>query len=288
MDYSGMAAAIKAKAGNNRAIVFVSGGVDSAVTAVLAKKALEKKAVCWFIDNGLQRKGERKRIRGVFKRIGIEVKICSAGKECLEKLSGCAEGPEKRDLLGDLLVEKALEIAQNENSRHLVFGTIKNDLMVCREDCESIPGFILVEPLEETTKDQAISIARKIGLPEELWQKQHFPGVGFAIRIEGEVTGKKLALIRDLTEIVENKVREIGLHKKLWGYFPFLLANKADGKQVVVLRLVESGLGLMAEIPEISKNQLIELRDEIFRRKPEIGRVYFDLTPKPVSLIEFM
>ena len=274
--------------GNGKAIVMVSGGVDSTITAVLSKKALGKRAVFYFIDNGLQRRGERKRIKGLFKKIGIEVKIFDAANEFIRNVSDCTSGPEKRDLLADMLVDKALGISRTENSRHLIFGTIKNDLLVCDEYSDSITGFKLIEPLKNLTKDKVIAIAKELGLPDELCIKQHFAGVGFAIRIEGNITKKKLTLIRDLTEIVEKKVQEMGLHKNLWGYFPFLLSTKIDGKYVVLLRIVESELGLMAEIPEINKKQLIELRDGILNRKPEVGRIFFDLTPKPVSLIELM
>ena len=288
MDYSGIVAAIKKQIKNNKALVFVSGGVDSAVTAALAKEALGKNAVYYFIENGLQRKGESKRIRAIFRNIGIDVIIFNAREEFLQKLSGCITGPEKRDLLGNLLMEKAIQIAETEKARHLVFGTIKNDLMVCREDVDNIPGFELVEPLRGFTKDQAIKIAKCLRLPEELWTKQHFPGVGFAVRIDGKVTKGKLALVRNLTELVEATIREMGLDKTLWGYFPFLLSKGVNGKRAIALRLVESELGLMAEIPEINKRQLIELRDRIFRAKPEIERVYLDLTPKPIALIEWM
>lgn len=278
---------IKGTVRNDKAVVFVSGGVDSAVTAYLADKALKKNAVYYFIDNGFQRKNEEKHIKQLFRRMHIKANIFSAKSEFFKKVSNCRTGLEKRTAIGDLLIEKALEIAKSEKSKYLVFGTIKNDLMVCNEDTQGIPGFTLVEPLRNHTKKKVVSLAKQLNLPKAFLEKQHFPGVGFAVRIEGKINKAKLKTISDLTEIVEREIAKIGLNKKLWAFFPFLLPSKADGKFVVAVRLVESKDGLLADIPKISSKQLISLRNKILDYNKNITRVYFDLTPKPVSLIEY-
>jgi GMP synthase (glutamine-hydrolysing) len=270
------------------AVVMVSGGVDSAVAAVLAHRALGGSARFHFIDNGLQRKGEKEKVADVFRSLGIEVSVSEDSSFFLKRISKAATGGRKRDILSYLLVRRALGIAHREHSRILVFGTIKNDLMVCDCNSSTIPGFTLIEPLKDLEKEEVVRLAKSLDIPDVFTGRQHFPGVGFAVRVGGRLTRRKLILVRDLTEIVEDAVREAGLNERLWGYFPFLLEKKSKEKYSVVLRIVQSQLGVTAEIPDIPINALITIRDEMLRRKPEIGRVYFDLTPKPVSLIEYM
>ncbi len=282
------ALSIREAVGENRAVVFVSGGVDSAVAATLARQALGARAAFYFIDNGLQRRGEARQVKESLGEAGIEVSVFDASGDALERMAGCVTGPEKRAAAGEILVEKALEIARAERAKHLVFGTIQNDLRVSAGGPKRIRGFELVEPLAGFAKDQVLDAARRLGLPETLWSRPHFPGVGFAVRMEGPVTRKKLALIQELTERVERQVRRLRLHKKLWAYFPILLSSEGRGKHAVVLRLVESRDGLEADLPRINRNQLIRLREEILGLRADVGRVYLDLTPKPFSSIELM
>ena len=260
-------------------VVLVSGGVDSSLTAHLVKES-GLTASYWFIDNGLQRKGEASKLRGMFSRIGIKVNVLNGRRDFLKVIKNCETGEEKRDAIGEALVKKAMDIADIEGSKNLVFGTIKNDLLVC-ENCSvtDLGRYKLVEPLRDMLKEDVIRLAKGYGL-REFAKRQHFPGVGFAVRIEGKVTLQKLKLIGEITDFVEGVVQNF--EADYYAYFPILLKTGN-----VLLRIVESDQGLEAKVGKLNQEQMNNLAGGIMKRFP-VNRVFLDLTPKPLNYIEYM
>jgi GMP synthase PP-ATPase subunit len=258
-------------------VVLVSGGVDSAVAGYMVKRS-GIPAYYWFIDNGLQREGEAHNIQSRFAEIGIHVKVLNARKHFLGILKDCESGEEKRDAVGDALVRKAMKIANKEGTNALVFGTIKNDLLVCDSSTVTeMEGYNIIEPLRGMMKEEVIRHAKSFGL-DGFTRRQHFPGVGFAIRIEGKVKLQKIKLISYITDFLEKQLEGCSDY---FAYFPVLLK---DGN--ILLRIVESDHGLEAKVGKLTQSQLNSLATGIIRKFP-VRRVFLDLTPKPLSYIEY-
>lgn len=270
-----------------RAVVFCSGGMDSTVAAILVAMA-DTDAVFYFIDTGFSRSDDFEIAQRFLYASDIKLKRFNASAEFSRALSGVPE-ISRRDVLGELLVPIALSIAQREDARTLVFGTIKNDLLVLAEHgAEGIEGFEIVEPLRELTKRQVAKLAAALGISGSFTARPHLPGNGFSVRIAGNITRRKIGLIRSTTTAVEGAFHELNLTKKLWAYFPFLISEKIDGKYAIVIRAVESRDGVSAKPARLSGRQLCQIYDYVTARVPEIGRIFYDLTPKPPANIEFM
>ncbi|MBW9221918.1 glutamine-hydrolyzing GMP synthase [Methanothermococcus sp. SCGC AD-155-C09] len=295
---------LKEEIGDRKAIIALSGGVDSSVAAVLASKAIGDKLLAVFVDTGLMRKNEAEEIYNIFKGdLGINLKIINRKDLFLKKLKGIKDPEEKRKIIGRLFIEVFEEVAKENGEEVLVQGTIAPDWIESEGDIKThhniaLPsGMVLevVEPLRDLYKDEVRVVAKELGLPDKIANRQPFPGPGLAVRVLGEITLEKLEVCREANAIVEEEIEREGLNKKLWQYFAAVLDTKATGVKgdvreynwVVAIRMVESLDAMTASVPEISFALLKRISKRITSEVPNVARVVFDITDKPPATIEF-
>lgn len=300
---------VKREVGDGIAVAAVSGGVDSTVAAVIAKKALGDKLIPVFIDHGLHPEGEVERALKVLYKSGLEPVVVDASEEFLESLKGVSDPEEKRRIVGRVYAEVLVREARRRGAEYLVQGTIYpdviesgarpgSDVIKTHHNVGGLPrdiGLKVVEPLKWFYKDEVRKIARALGLPEELEIKQPVPGPGLAVRIEGEVTREKLRIVSKADAIVRSVIEKRSLHESLWQYFAILTRSKATGVKgdrraygyVVVVRVVESRDAMTARPARLSWDVLEEIAVKITSEIPEVVRVVYDITPKPPATIEW-
>ena len=295
---------LKGEIGDRKAIIALSGGVDSSVAAVLASKAIGDKLLAVFVDTGLMRKNEAEEIYKIFREdLGINLKIIDKKDLFLKELSGIKDPEEKRKIIGRLFIEVFEEVAKENGEEVLVQGTIAPDWIESEGDIKThhniaLPsGMVLevVEPLRDLYKDEVRIVAKELGLPDKIVNRQPFPGPGLAVRVLGEITLEKLEVCREANAIVEEEIEREGLNEKLWQYFAAVLDTKATGVKgdvreynwVVAVRMVESLDAMTANVPEISFSLLKRISKRITSEVPNVARVVFDITDKPPATIEF-
>ncbi|ENN95612.1 GMP synthase subunit B [Methanocaldococcus villosus KIN24-T80] len=293
---------IKEKVKDRKAIIALSGGVDSSVAAILAYKAIGDNLTAVFVDTGLMRKGEREEVEKVFKSIGLNLIIVDAKERFLKALKGVRDPEEKRRIIGRLFIEVFEEVARDIGAEVLIQGTIAPDWIETEGKIKShhnvsLPsGMVLevVEPIRELYKDEVRILAKELGLPDSIVYRQPFPGPGLAVRVLGEVTEEKLEICREANAIVEEEVKKANLDKELWQYFAAVLDCKATGVKgdereyswVVAVRMVKSIDAMTAHVPEIDFNILKRIAKRI-TSELNVSRVLFDITDKPPATIEF-
>ncbi|HIP16780.1 MAG TPA: glutamine-hydrolyzing GMP synthase subunit GuaA [Methanothermococcus okinawensis] len=295
---------LKGEIGDRKAIIALSGGVDSSVAAVLASKAIGDKLLAVFVDTGLMRKNEAEEIYKIFREdLGINLKIIDKKDLFLKELSGIKDPEEKRKIIGRLFIEVFEEVAKENGEEVLVQGTIAPDWIESEGDIKThhniaLPsGMVLevVEPLRDLYKDEVRIVAKELGLPDKIVNRQPFPGPGLAVRVLGEITLEKLEVCREANAIVEEEIEREGLNEKLWQYFAAVLDTMATGVKgdvreynwVVAVRMVESLDAMTANVPEISFSLLKRISKRITSEVPNVARVVFDITDKPPATIEF-
>lgn len=295
---------IKEKVGDRKAIIALSGGVDSSVAAVLADRAIGNKLLAVFVDTGLMRKNEAEEIRKIFKEdMGLNLKIIDAKELFLKELKGVTDPEEKRKIIGRLFIEVFEEVAKENGEEVLVQGTIAPDWIESEGNIKThhniaLPGGMVldvVEPLRELYKDEVRILAKELGLPDEIAYRQPFPGPGLAVRILGEITEEKLEICREANAIVEEEIEKEGLNKDLWQYFAAVLDTKATGVKgdireynwVVVIRFVKSLDAMTAHVPELPFEVIKRISKRITSEVPNVARVVLDVTDKPPATIEF-
>ncbi len=289
---------IKDKVGNGKAIIALSGGVDSSVCAVLAYKAIGDRLIPVFVDTGLMREGEPERIKEVFGHMGLV--FVDAREEFFKALKGVIDPEEKRKVIGELFVRIFEKVAEEHEADYLIQGTIYPDIIESKGGIKShhnVGGFPtkykfkdVIEPLRELYKDEVREVARYLGLPEEICERMPFPGPGLAVRIVGEVTPEKVEIVRKATKIVEEELKDY----KKWQAFAALV-GKATGVKgdirvygyIIAIRAVDSRDGMTADPLEIDYEKLRKIALRITGEIPEVTRVVYDLTPKPPATIEF-
>ena len=209
---------IKQQIGDRRAIIALSGGVDSSVAAVLTHKAIGNNLTAVFVDTGLMRKGEREEVEKTFRdELGLNLIVVDAKDRFLEALKGVTDPEEKRKIIGKLFIDVFEEIAEEIKAEVLVQGTIAPDWIETQGKIKShhnvaLPhGMVLevVEPLRELYKDEVRLVAKELGLPDSIVYRQPFPGPGLAVRVLGEVTEEKLNICREANAIVEEEVKNV-------------------------------------------------------------------------------
>ncbi len=290
-----------------RAIIACSGGVDSTVAAVIVSKAIGRDLLAVFVDTGLMRKNEAKKVEKLFSSLGLNYRIVDASKEFLTALKGVVDPERKRKIIGAKFIEIFERIAKEFNAEYLVQGTIApdwiesggglRDTIKSHHNVGGLPekmNLKLVEPLRDLYKDEVRKLAKFLGIP--VHERQPFPGPGLAIRIIGEVTEEKLRIVREANAIVEEEVeKHYDFECRPWQYFAVLLPVKTVGvhgdKRVygytVAIRMVESLDGMTAAYFKVDYSLLDRISTRITTEIKEVNRVVYDITNKPPGTIEW-
>ncbi len=303
---------IRERVGDGRAVSALSGGVDSAVASLLVHRAIGDRLTCIFVDNGLLRKGERERVEETFrKHFHMRLITVDARERFLERLRGVEDPEEKRRIIGREFIRVFEEEARKLTGvEYLVQGTLYPDVIESvsfrgpsatiktHHNVGGLPeemGLKLIEPLRELFKDEVREVGRALGLPDEIVERQPFPGPGLAIRIIGEVTEEKLRLLREADAIVLEEMKRSGLYKEVWQSFAVLLPIKTVGvmgdertyENVIALRVVSSTDGMTADWVRLPYELLDRIARRIVNEVKGINRVVYDVSSKPPSTIEW-
>lgn len=302
-------AGIKKTVGDAKAITAVSGGVDSFVAATLAAKALGEMIDIVYVDTGLMRKGESRKVRDAAEKLGVRLNIIEASGRFFEALGGVVDPEVKRKRIGELFVRIFEEEAKKYCAAYLIQGTIApdwiesggmgRDTIKSHHNVGGLPEKMdlkLCEPLRELYKHEVRLVGKQLGLPPEIYQRQPFPGPALAIRVVGEVTKEKVEIVRDACAIVEEEIDRAseGKMEKPWQYFAALLPTKTVGVRgderayqfVVVVRAVRSLDGMTAGFSKIPFEILEKISTRITNEVTSVGRVVYDITNKPPGTIE--
>lgn len=293
---------IKNIIGDNKAIIALSGGVDSSVASVLASEAIGDKLIAVFVDHGLLREGESEYVNETFKD-RLNLITIDASEEFLSKLEGVSDPEEKRKIIGEVFIRVFERVAEEKGAKYLVQGTIAPDWIESDGQIKShhniaLPhGLVLeiVEPIRELYKDEVRVVGSEMGLPDEIVNRQPYPGPGLAVRIVGSLSLEKIRICRKANAIVEEEVKIEGLDETLWQYFAVLTDTKVTGVKgdirdygyLVVLRMVESIDAMTANVPELPWNMIKKISQRITAEIPEVTHVSLSVSDKPPSTIEF-
>lgn len=301
---------IKEQIGNEKAVLALSGGVDSAVAAFMIHKAIGNNLKCVHIDNGLMRKNESKDIVKYFSR-KLDLKFIDGSKLFLSRLSGVIDPEKKRKIIGKTFIDVFQKYAASLGKlKYLVQGTLYPDVIESssfhgpsvtiktHHNVGGLPSSLkmkLIEPFRELFKDEVREIGRLLKVPEELIGRHPFPGPGLAVRILGDVNKEKLELLRQADYIYINSLKEHNLYNKIWQAFSVLLPVSTVGvmgdsrtyERVIALRAVESVDGMTANWFPMPHNVLEEISTKITNKVRGINRVVYDVSNKPPSTIEW-
>jgi GMP synthase (glutamine-hydrolysing) len=303
---------IRKKVGDSKAICALSGGVDSAVAAVLVHRAIGGRLTNVFVDTGLLRKDEfastLELLRG---GLGLNVRGVDASGQFLRQLRGVTDPEQKRKRIGAEFIAVFAEEARKLGTvKFLVQGTLYPDVIESvsvkgpsatiktHHNVGGLPDdlpFELVEPLRDLFKDEVRRIGAKLGLPEEMLRKHPFPGPGLAVRLLGEVTPERLALLREADAIIVDEIRRGGLYEKVWQAFAVLLPVRSVGVMgdersygyTVAVRVVESEDAMTADWARLPFEVLERISTRIVNEVAGVNRVVYDVSSKPPSTIEW-
>ena len=310
---------VRARVGDRRVLLALSGGVDSSTLAFLLNKAIGDKLTCMFIDQGFMRKGEPERLVKLFEdQFHIHVSYVNARDRFLEQVKGVTDPEVKRKRIG----HEFIQVFEEESRRlgpfdYLAQGTLYPDVIesadtnvdpktgervaVKIKSHHNVGGlpkdlrFKLVEPLRKLFKDEVRKLGRSLGLPEEIVRRHPFPGPGLAIRILGEVTAEKLDILRDADYIVRQEIRDRGMYHDFWQAFAVLLPVRSVGGMgdqrtyayPIVLRFVSSEDGMTADWSRTPYDLLEAISNRIVNEVQGVNRVVYDVTSKPPGTIEW-
>jgi len=304
---------IRQQVGTEKVILGLSGGVDSSVAAVLLHRAIGKQLTCVFVDNGVLREGEAVRVIQMFKKnLQINLRFARAGKLFLHRLKGVTDPEKKRKIIGRTFIEIFdQEAGKIKGVKFLAQGTLYPDLIESRSafggpsavikshhNVGGLPkkmNFILVEPLKHLFKDEVRLLGKELGLADDVVWRQPFPGPGLAIRIIGEVTASRLAVLRKADTILIEEIRAKNLYYKLWQSFAVLLPLKSVGimgdqrtyENILAIRAVTSDDAMTADWAQLPHDILARISNRIINEVRGVNRVVYDISSKPPSTIEW-
>jgi GMP synthase (glutamine-hydrolysing) len=303
---------IRAQVGSQRVLCALSGGVDSAVAALLVYKAVGDQLTCVFVDHGLLRKDEAAQVVETFRNhFHVPLVHVEAEERFLSRLAGVSDPEDKRRAIGEEFIRVFEEESEKLGQiRYLVQGTLYSDVIESGGD-ESVAAtikshhnvgglpedidFDLVEPLRLLFKDEVRRVGEELGLPERMVWRQPFPGPGLAIRIIGDVTEERLEILREADAILQEEVRRAGLYRDLWQSFAVLPAIRSVGVQgdertyayPIVIRAVTSEDAMTADWARLPYDLLETISSRIINEIPAVNRVALDISSKPPSTIEW-
>ena len=266
------------------ALCAVSGGVDSTVAAVLTHQAFGERMRALFLDNGMMREGESGQIQQMFETLGIPMISVDRAEQTLAALAGKSTMAEKRQAAASLLHDAVKrEAAVHDGVVALVLGTNYSYLCGGLREVWRESGLNVVEPLQDLFKGEVRTLARQLGLSEDIAARKPFPALGLGARILGEVTAERLNALRIAESIYSEEIGAAGLGRKLYKYFPILTSRDMNsGKEMLVLRAVNASGGML--VPARLPYDLVERTVErVLEEAPLIGRVFYDQTPTPLG-----
>ncbi len=304
---------IREQVGKSTVICGLSGGVDSAVTAALIHKAIGNQLVCIFVDNGLLRKNERQGVESMFRgHFHIDLHVVDWSKQFLSKLAGITDPQQKRKIIGAEFIEAfKSEAGKIKNAEFLAQGTLYPDVIESgnkdgnlaaniklHHNVGGLPeklGFKLVEPLRDLFKDEVRLVGEYLGLPEEMVWRHPFPGPGLAVRVLGDITEKKLAVLREADDILIEEIKAAGLYRSISQALAVILPVGTVGvmgdertyDNVIAIRCVDTTDFMTADFSRIPHDVLGRISSRIINEVRGVNRVVYDISSKPPATIEW-
>jgi len=301
---------LKAQIGDKKVLCALSGGVDSSVAAMMIHKAVGNQLTCVFVDNGLLRKDEAAQVIKTFKdEYDINLIAVHAHDEFLTPLAGVIDPERKRKIIGESFIRVFEKTAKEQIGEvdYLVQGTIYADVIESgteeaaviksHHNVGGLPSVVdfkeIIEPLRDLFKDEVRQAGRELGLPDSLVERQPFPGPGLAIRIIGDITKEKIAILQEADYIYRSELKAHGVHP--WQFFAVLTNLRSVGVMgdertydfTLALRAVTSTDGMTADWYRIPHDVLAHISNRIVNEVKEINRVVYDITSKPPATIEW-
>lgn len=301
---------IKVAVGEEKAIIGLSGGIDSSVATALSARAIEDKLTAVFVDTGFMREGEPEQVRETFRKLKSSFVVAEAQNRFMKRLQNITDPEKKRKIIGEEFIRVFEEKATKSNASFLIQGTIYPDRIESgfsknsnkiksHHNVAGLPSKMkfkkILEPLKDLYKDEVRKVAKILGLPKELVTRQPFPGPGLAVRIIGKLNKEKNDILKKADKIVRVEIEKAKLENKLWQYFAVLTNTKATGVKgdaraygyVVAIRAVESREAMTASFSKISYSILEKISTRITNEIPQVTRVVYDITHKPPATIEW-
>ncbi len=306
-------AQIRERTAGKQVVLGLSGGVDSSVAAVLIHKAIGSRLTCIFIDNGLLRKNEGDKLKVTLQeRLNLNIRFIAAKRRFLKPLSKVTNPEKKRKIIGKVFMDVfEAEAGKIKGAEFLAQGTLYPDVIESQSAFGGPTAVIkshhnvgglpkkmklkLVEPLRYLFKDEVRILGKELGIPDELVWRQPFPGPGLAIRVIGEITEKRLTILRDADEILLEEIKKAGYYRKLWQSFAVLLPIKSVGvmgdqrtyENIIAIRAVTSKDAMTADWAKLPPKLLGSISNRIINEVSGVNRVVYDISSKPPGTIEW-